>query len=117
MRKGFLFLCFFYIQHIHSQGFEKKQCYVEVSFNLSNAQLFTQKIKCIAQESSYYESIDVKTNPIDSVLNFTHYFKIGKKRKLKKFNSVHIMLQFYDKNEVLLETINGEILKSDWECR
>lgn len=117
MKKYVLFFVLFSVQYIHSQGFEKKYCYIEVNFNLTNAQLFTQKITCITQESNFYESINVQANPIDSVFNFTHYFKIGKKRKLKKFNSVHIMLQFYDKNDSLLETINGEILKSDWECK
>lgn len=117
MKKHFIISFLFFVTYLFAQDFKKNQYYVEVNFSLINTQLFTQKITCITQESNYYETIAVHTTPSDSVLKFTHYFKIGKKRKLKKYNSVQIRLQFYDKNDDLLETINGEILKSDWKCR
>ena len=115
-----LFTLFLLGLFCNAQPFQKKRCYFKVDFKLNDQQLYTDKIVCFTKETNLLDEYktELRTGDMitDSSIVLTRYFVIGKKRKLKNYNSVHVIIQLVAANGDVIQKIDGEILKSDWEC-
>lgn len=118
--KILILLNFFLIGNIFSNPLKSKFCYFKVDFELKANNIYTKKIICKTLETSFTHEIltelKVGDSHTDTTIVMVKYFKIGKKKKLKNYNSVHINLQLVDKSGIIIEEIKGEILNSDWIC-
>jgi hypothetical protein len=116
-----IFLLLFFCSLSNAQLFHKKYCYFKVDFKLEGRQIYTEKIVCFTQETSNTDEFKTELkmgNAItDSSIVFTKHFMLGKKRKLKKYLSAHIILQLIARNGDVIQKIDGEIMKEDWVCK